>query len=248
MEIMTDRGFPPRSSNAQNVTDRIIYEDDKMIVYHKPAGMLVQADRGFDTDAASELMTYRKEKGEPAQIHVINRLDRPVEGLVLFAKDSKMAAKLSTELTQKKVEKDYYAIVKGTLPEKKGILKDYLWKNSKENRTYVFSKDEYELIRQGRVMGKEPRILAKDIKEAILEYEVLSEKEGRSLVKIHLITGRHHQIRAQFANAHCPIYGDSKYGNTERGEFLALCSYHLNILDKDFVIQPKNPIYQEFGL
>ncbi|MDD6573363.1 MAG: RNA pseudouridine synthase, partial [Thermoflexaceae bacterium] len=179
--------------------EQIIYEDKNIIVFHKPAGMLVQSDRSFDVDVVSSLMTYLAEKGEKPEIFVINRLDRPVSGLVLLAKNKKFAAALSQELQNGAINKEYYAVVCGSMPQKKGMLTDYLLKDARNNISEVVD---------SKIKGA---------KEAKLEYEVISSKnipwnggmQEVSLVKIHLITGRHHQIRVQFASRGVPLLGDA---------------------------------------
>ncbi|MGN0161917.1 MAG: RluA family pseudouridine synthase [Lachnospiraceae bacterium] len=225
----------------------IIYEDDYMIIFNKPSGMLVQADRSFDVDVVSHVMTYLagkpENKGLRPQIHVINRLDRPVSGLVLLAKNKEWAARLTKELTSGKLCKDYLAVIQGEPLEKKGEFRDYLLKDSKSNTSKVVPKD------------------IKDAKEAVLEYEVLKTKivEGtdgeqrRTLVKVHLITGRHHQIRVQFSSRGLPLLGDVKYGEVTgnksiaRERAIALCSYHLQVLGKDYVIQPSGAGFEYFS-
>ena len=169
----------------------IIYEDKDKIVVNKPAGQLSQSGKSFDLDLVSEVMAYRKGKGEPAYAAIINRLDRPVSGLVVMAKNKAAAAKLSN-LAHSKV---YYAVICGKPEENEAVFVDYLVKNRKDNTSFVADKD------------------TEGAKEARLSYKLLkyNEELNVSLVRIELLTGRHHQIRVQFASRNMPLVGDFKY-------------------------------------
>lgn len=205
--------------------ENIIYEDKDFIVYNKPSGMLVQSDKSFEVDLVSMLLSYLVQKGEKTNISVINRLDRPVSGLVLLAKNKEAAAKASKELSAGRIHKEYLAVVQGRFMEKKGEFIDYLQKDVKTNTSRVVSDK------------------TKGAKKAVLEYEVLAEKEELSLVRIRLVTGRHHQIRVQFASRGHALYGDTKYNEKFReikGWFqIALCSYRISFLGKSFSVKPK---------
>lgn len=220
----------------RDIKECIVYEDDDICVCHKPSGVLTQSDRGFSQDVVSALMTYERKKGNKAPfIAPVNRLDRPVEGLVLYAKNSKAAAKLTRQITQGEVDKCYYAVVKVT--DRKGMeniqkeysdsavitLENYLLKDSRTNMSRV--------VPEG----------TDGAKKAVLEYQVLGveAEEGLALLRVKLHTGRHHQIRVQLSEAGMPILNDTKYGaapdeekakggvRTNRDEALALCSYRL---------------------
>ncbi len=218
----------------------IIYENKDFIVYNKPAGKLVQSDRSFDIDVVSELKTYLAKKGEGTDVSVINRLDRPVSGLVLLAKNKPFAGKVSKVLAQGGISKEYYAVVCGKLPEKSGVLVDYLLKDGKTNMSKVV----------------DPKV--KGAKEAKLEYRVCAEKEieyqGQtlfvSLVQIKLLTGRHHQIRVQFASRNMPLLGDAKYNSlvekTDGWRNIALCSTQLIFLGRSFEIKPSGEAFEYF--
>lgn len=217
----------------------IVFENRDYIVYNKPPGMLVQSDKSFDVDLVSLLMTYLAQKGEKSQIFVINRLDRPVAGLVLLAKNKEAASRLSGELTAGRIDKRYAAVVCGELPEQKGTFTDYLLKDGKSNTSKV-------------VADK-----VKDAKKAVLEYQVEKtvqvEREDTgvlSLVHIHLVTGRHHQIRVQFASRGHALYGDTKYNPdikaSGRRTPIALCSCELSFLDRKFTIEPKGGAFEYF--
>ncbi|MCM1466631.1 MAG: RNA pseudouridine synthase [Alistipes sp.] len=212
--------------------EHIIFENKDYIVYNKPAGMLVQSDKSFDVDLVSRLMTYLSQKGEKPRIFVINRLDRPVSGLVLLAKNKETASKLSKDLAEGRIGKEYMAVVHGGLAEKTGTFTDYLLKDGRSNLSKVVS-------------GKE-----KDAKKAVLEYEVLETKQELSLVRIRLVTGRHHQIRVQFASRGHALYGDTKYGlggerSGERG-MIALCSCELSFWGRTFTVEPEGGAFEYF--
>ena len=182
----------------------IIYEDNHLLVIEKPAGVPVQADSSKDIDLITILKEYRikneNKKGD-AYIGLVHRLDRPVGGIMVFAKTSKAASRLSDEIRKNNFHKTYYAVIKG-IPPKEGKLEDYLIKNEKENISYVTTKEK----------GK----------YSCLEYKLLNTNNNLSLVKINLITGRSHQIRVQFSTRGYPLVGDSKYGNNPNNIDIAL--------------------------
>ena len=175
----------------QNIN--ILYEDNHLLVVVKPCNMPVCLDESNDVDLLTLLKRYLKEKYQkPGNVYLglVHRLDRPVMGIMVFAKTSKAASRLSKQINNKEFKKIYYAVING-VPPKKGTLHDYLTKNEIKNTSYVTDK----------VHGK----------EAILEYDVIETNDKLSLVKIKLMTGRHHQIRVQFASRGYPLYGDHKY-------------------------------------
>lgn len=172
---------------------KIVGETSNYIVIHKPAGMATQTSRLGERDLVSEVKNYLSEKGEKPYAAVINRLDQPVEGLVLLAKNEKSAAILSGQLNEGKIDKYYVAQVYG-IPKAEGVLTDYLIKDPKTNMSKVVSKD------------------TKGSKKAVLEFRVTAEGEI-STIHIHLITGRHHQIRVQMSYRGYPLIGDRKYGS-----------------------------------
>ena len=180
----------------------IIHETKDIIIVNKPAGQLSQGAKGFDLDLVSEVMTYNASQGKPAYAAIINRLDRPVSGLVLIAKNKSAAAKYST-LMQKDggFNKQYEALICGKLSEPKGTFVDYLKKDGRSNTSAVVPAD-------AAANDKEAKL-------SKLEYEVISYDEVKDIthVRIHLITGRHHQIRVQFASRKHPLVGDYKYAD-----------------------------------
>ena len=193
---------------------KVIYEDNQIIVVEKEPNIPSQADKTGDMDMLSEVKQYIKEKynkpGE-AYIGLVHRLDRPVGGVMMFARTSKSASRLSEQVRNKTLKKTYIAVVDGKISEKKGVLEDYLYKDERNNISKVVTKDK------------------KNAKLAKLEYEVLDydEKRDLSTVKIKLHTGRHHQIRVQFANFGHSLYGDQKYGTRGKGKQIRLWAYEL---------------------
>lgn len=180
---------------------KCIYENDNYIVVHKPTGLATQTARMGEKDLISEAKNYLVSKGKRPYVAVINRLDQPVEGLVLLAINEKTASELSRMLTEDKIMKYYKARVYGHLKEQTGILEDYIVKDGKTNTSGISNKND----------GK--------AKRAVLEYEVESSDENTDYLNIHLITGRHHQIRVQFSHAGYPLVGDTKYGTEESISF-----------------------------
>ena len=182
----------------------IIYEDNHLLVVEKPVNIPVQEDKSKDTDMITILKKYRIEhenkKGD-AFIGLVHRLDRPVGGIMVFAKTSKAASRLSEEIRNNTFHKTYLAVVQNKLP-KTGILEDYLIKDKNNNISKITNKEN----------GK----------YSALEYKVLNTKDNLSLVEINLITGRSHQIRLQFSSRGNPLVGDSKYGNNPNNINIAL--------------------------
>ncbi len=177
---------------------KVLYEDNHCIVVYKPAGMLVQSDITGDRTLADEVRAYLKEKGnKPGDVFLgmVHRIDRPVDGIVIFAKTSKGASRLSAQIRNHEFEKVYTACVEGIVEEKEQTLKHYLVKDERTNTVKAFSTERPES------------------KEAILSYNVLGYKGQTTLLEVHLETGRSHQIRAQLSVIGHPIMGDSKYGS-----------------------------------
>lgn len=170
---------------------KIIYEDNHLLVVLKPINIPVQEDDSKDLDMLTYLKKYLKEKyNKPGNVYLglVHRLDRPVSGIMVFAKTSKAASRLSEQIRNHTLKKEYMAVLCGKTP-KKDILVDKLLKNPKTNTTVVSEKG----------------------KEAILSYELIEYKNNYSLVKINLETGRSHQIRVQFSSRGYPLYGDQRY-------------------------------------
>ena len=178
----------------------ILYEDNDLIVCIKPAGIPTQSSRIGTPDLVSILKNHlhTSSVGKPRQpyLAVIHRLDQPVEGILVFAKNQKAAASLNRQLQSDGFGKHYLAWLCGSLPGDEGDLIDHLVKNGRSNTSTVCAKD------------------TPGAKEARLHYKVICRREETSLAEITLDTGRHHQIRVQMAHAGCPILGDRKYGNS----------------------------------
>jgi len=169
---------------------KILYEDKEIIVCVKPVGMPSQAERSSSADMVSWLKNHTVSEGKPPYIGVVHRLDRPVGGIMVYAKNQKAAAVLSQQFSKHSTGKTYLAVLTGKLPKKEGVLENYLEKDGSKNISSV--------VASGGKLAK-------------LEYRVLEEKEGRSLVEVRLHTGRHHQIRVQMVHAGAGIYGDMRY-------------------------------------
>ncbi len=188
----------------------IIYEDNHLLVVEKPINIPVQADASKDIDMITILKKYRKEKENKsgqAFIGLIHRLDRPVGGVMVFAKTSKAASRLSDQIRKNTFQKIYLAVIKGSISSA-GELEDYLIKDKHKNISYITN--------------------SKNGKFSKLKYEVLDTKNNMSLVKIHLLTGRSHQIRLQFASRKHPLIGDSKYGSNPNNINIALFASSLS--------------------
>ena len=196
---------------------KIIYEDNHIIVVEKMPNIPSQSDKTNDVDMLSIIKQYLKEKyNKPGNVYLglVHRLDRPVGGVMVFAKTSKAASRLSEEVRNKTFRKNYLAVVDGKINNKKGTLEDYLNKDERNNMSKVVDKSK------------------KNAKLAKLDYEVLvyDEIKDLSLLKIDLHTGRHHQIRVQLSNFEHSIFGDQKYGTRGKGKQIALWAYELEIV------------------
>ena len=223
----------------------ILFEDKDILICRKPAGVATQTKRLGQQDMESLLKNYRAKKGEPPYIGIVHRLDQPVEGLMVFAKNQQAAAGLSKQVQDRVIGKYYYAVSERALDEyyAEGILEDYLVTDKKTNFTKVV--DLEELKKQGKEIPAEA-------KYAKLEWKRVKSTMYHSLFDIKLHTGRQHQIRVQMANAGSPLVGDSKYGDAGDKEQLALCSYKLEFehptkkVPMKFEIQPLGKVFIEF--
>ena len=206
----------------------IVFEDKDIIVVYKPAGIATQTARLGQQDMVSELKNYLAKKpeyagkGEP-YLGIIHRLDQPVSGILVFAKTPKAAGALSRQITEKSMQKFYYAVIYGRPKQDAGSLEDYLYKDGKTNQSLI--------VREGFPEAKKALLYYKKIKTLM----VLEKQQEVSLMEIELITGRHHQIRAQMAHADMPLLGDGKYGSQKSKDLgreigcrnTALCAYKL---------------------
>ncbi|WP_148332223.1 RluA family pseudouridine synthase [Bacteroides acidifaciens] len=175
----------------------VVYEDNHIIVVNKTASEIVQADKTGDTPLSESVKLYLKEKYQKLGnvfIGVTHRLDRPVSGLVIFAKTSKALTRLNDMFRTSEVKKTYWAVVKNAPKEPEGELVHFLVRNEKQNKSYAYDKE------------------VPNSKKAILDYRLIGRSENYFLLEVDLKTGRHHQIRCQLAKMGCPIKGDLKYG------------------------------------
>ena len=246
--------------------NKILYEDNDIIVCHKPAGIATQTARVGQADMVSEITNYlaaaakdnaiSRSTGNKAgytvdrspYVGVVHRLDQPVEGVLVFAKNRRAAAELSRQIQENRMEKYYYAVVCGRDFEPCGELADYLLKDGRTNTS--------------RVVPPE----VKDAKKAILDYKIVAEQTCEeandttlwiALVEIHLHTGRHHQIRVQMSHAGMGLLGDYKYADAETMKIseqmhrkeIALCAYRLSFVHPktsrklEFKIEPEGRIF-----
>ena len=218
----------------------ILFEDDHVLVVKKDAGIPVQAGkmRIMDLQGLIKNELYRRNRkgGEP-YLGLIHRLDQPVEGVMVFAKTPFAAGALSEQVTDGRMKKHYLALLCGKPSEDSGKLVDYLVKDGRTNTSSVVKEQN------------------KDAKRAELNYLVLKRHEETTLVEVELITGRHHQIRVQMANAGWPLYGDTKY-NPQFQEVMehvqtALCAYKLSFVHPktkkvmEFCIEPDNSMLKQ---
>lgn len=245
------------------IQKRILYEDNDIIVCHKPAGIATQTARVGQADMVSEIVNYLSKSGQDSRnkdghhtkstpyVGVVHRLDQPVEGVLVFAKTKHAAAELSRQNTENRMEKYYYAVVCGQEFEPDGVLTDYLLKDGRTNTS--------------RIVPPE----VKDAKKAVLDYrtvtktDYMGETEAESshsiaLVEIRLHTGRHHQIRVQMSHAGMSLLGDYKYADAETLKIsdrmhireTALCAYRLSFFHPrtgkqlQFKIQPEGRVFQ----
>ena len=175
----------------------VVYEDNHIIIVNKTASEIVQADKTGDTPLSETVKQYLKEKYQkPGNVFlgVTHRLDRPVSGLVIFAKTSKALTRLNEMFRTNAVKKTYWAVVKNAPKEPEGELVHFLVRNEKQNKSYAYEKE------------------VPNSKKAVLDYRLIARSDYYYLLEVDLKTGRHHQIRCQLAKMGCPIKGDLKYG------------------------------------
>ena len=176
---------------------KVVYEDNHIIIVYKESGEIVQGDKTGDTPLSELVKAYIKEKyAKPGLVFlgVVHRLDRPVSGLVMFARTSKALGRLNNMFRDGEVHKTYWAVVQNKPEEEEGTLEHWLVRNEEKNKSFAYSREV-------------PRS-----KKAILKYRLIGQSERYYLLEVNLLTGRHHQIRCQLAALGCPIKGDLKYG------------------------------------
>ena len=201
---------------------KVLYEDNHIIVAIKPAGVLSQSDGSSAQDMLTILKAYIKEEySKPGEVYLglVHRLDRPVSGVMVFARTSKAASRLSEQIRTRKVEKIYRCVVSGVL-EGEGRLENYISKDEDRNIVTVIDKERH------------------GFKASYLDYKALASKDGITMVEVKLGTGRSHQIRAQMAHRGYPLIGDQKYGDKDkRCKDIALEAYKLSF---------EHPVKREF--
>lgn len=232
----------------------IIYEDDDIIVCYKPSGVATQTKRLGEQDMVSILRNYRAKKKENTYIGVVHRLDQPVEGVMVYAKNDKAAAGLSKQVANRNIGKHYYAICE---------LCDLANINESALLTHYMTFDARTNV--GRIVEgealKEQLQKDKNLKKAELEYRLVEKKDNLACIDIELHTGRHHQIRLQFAYENAPLLGDKKYGASSNAKSdvaknvnkiqLALCSYKLEFEHPStkkklvYEIKPHNKLFAD---
>lgn len=188
------------------ISDQILYEDNHLMAINKLPGQIVQGDKTGDKCLADEIKVFLKQRdGKMGNVFcgVIHRLDRPVSGVVLFAKTSKALSRMNDMVKNHELHKTYWAICRNRPPEPAGRLEDYLVRNEKLNKSFVVDSDG----------GRMRNAARQDAKLAVLDYRLIGmSRGGYCLLEVDLHTGRHHQIRCQLSHLGCAIKGDLKYG------------------------------------
>jgi len=219
---------------------QILYEDNHLIIINKYSSQIVQGDKTGDEPLSEQIKKYLKIKyNKPGNVFcgVIHRLDRPVSGAVIFARTSKALSRMNDLIKNREIKKTYWAVVKNPPPDQTGHLIHYLIRNPKKNKSFIVSEN------------------TKGAKKAELIYTHLRSSEKYHLLEIELLTGRHHQIRAQLAFIGCPIKGDVKYGfpRTNEDASIHLHARRIEFLhpikkDKIFIEAPllDDPLWKYF--
>ena len=192
----------------------VLYEDNHLIAVNKTCSEIVQGDKTGDTPLSEIVKQWLKEKyHKPGNVFtgVIHRLDRPVSGVVVFAKTGKALERMNALFRQGEVKKTYWAIVKAPPPQTKGELVHYLVRNEKQNKSYAYDNEKH------------------NSQKAILSYQLIAQSDNYFLLEIELKTGRHHQIRCQLAKIGCPIKGDLKYGFNRSNNDGGICLHSRKI-------------------
>lgn len=217
----------------------VVYEDNHIIIVNKTASEIVQGDKTGDTPLSETVKQYLKEKYQkPGNVFVgvTHRLDRPVSGLVLFAKTSKALSRLNEMFKRGEVQKTYWAVVKNRPPQEEGTLSHWLLRNEKQNKSYAYDKEK---------TGS---------KHALLDYRLIAASDNYYLLEVNLKTGRHHQIRCQLSKMGCPIKGDLKYGFARSNTDGSICLHARRIAfvhpvskENITVEAPLPPSFKMFG-
>lgn len=220
---------------------KVVYEDNHLIIVYKHSGEIVQGDKTGDVPLSEDVKRYLKEKYQkPGNVFlgVVHRLDRPVSGLVVFAKTSKALTRLNKMFRDGEVHKTYWVITKNRPAQPEGTLTDWLVRNEKQNKSYAYDHE------------------VPNSKKAILKYRLIGQSDHYCLLEVHLMTGRHHQIRCQLSNIGCPIKGDLKYGAQRSNPDGSICllSHHVEFVhpvSKELISQesplPEDKLWQVWG-
>lgn len=196
------------------IEDRILYEDNHLIIINKEPSEIVQGDKTGDVCLLDDVKAYIKVKcNKPGDVFLglVHRIDRPVSGAVIFARTSKALSRMTVKIKNREFSKTYVAIVKNKPPKESDELEDFIIKNEAQNKSYIVSPE------------------TKGAKVAKLRYRVIGHSENFYLLEIELITGRHHQIRCQLAHIGCPIKGDLKYGYPRSNPDGSICLHAKNV-------------------
>lgn len=196
---------------------RILYEDNHFIIVNKWPSEIIQEDKTGDMPLNESVKQYIKKKyNKPGDVFlgIVHRIDRPVSGVVIFARTTKAVSRINEMVKSRQIKKNYWAVVKEEPSEIEATLKNHLLKNERKNKSFVYSKP------------------IEKSKEAILSYKLIAKSKDYNLLEVDLQTGRHHQIRAQLANIGCHIKGDIKYGSARTNED---ASIHLHARSIEFI-------------
>lgn len=197
-----------------SIEDRILYEDNHLIIINKEPSEIVQGDKTGDVCLLDDVKAYIKVKcNKPGDVFLglVHRIDRPVSGAVTFARTSKALSRMTVKIKNREFSKTYLAIVKNKPPKESDELEDFIIKNEAQNKSYIVSPE------------------TKGAKIAKLRYRVIGHSENFYLLEVELLTGRHHQIRCQLAHIGCPIKGDLKYGYPRSNPDGSICLHAKNV-------------------
>ena len=204
-------------SNLEGIENRILYEDNHLIIINKNPSEIVQGDKTGDIPLSETVKGYLKKKYKKqgnVYLGVIHRIDRPVSGCVIFAKTDKALSRMNKLIQESEIKKIYWAVVKNKPPKETERLTHFLVKNEKQNKSYAVKAD------------------VKNALKAEMEYKLIASSDNYFLLEIQIFTGRHHQIRAQLSEIGCPIKGDLKYGFPRSNQD---ASIHLHARNVEFV-------------
>ncbi len=253
-------------------TVKYIYEDEDILICHKPSGMATEGAGAGKMDLVSSARNYLARKNRnntrgrqrnlPPYVATVNRLDSPVEGVLVLAKNKRAAGSLSSQIKDHSAGKYYYALCYGAPEKERGRLDDFIIRREDTGLAFIITAEEKATFSDGKVTlssGEKVRLIGGEVKDAALTYEVLAKDDKISLLNIHLLTGRFHQIRAQLSHLGCPILGDERYESAESGSYskehgirgVCLVCYSFAFVhpatekEMTFTITPDNPTIRE---